>query len=444
MLKKRGDEGARNVGTLVLLIGLFIIFFVLLVSEDTRKQLLGDDYATSKVPVPGHGISAQGKVLFTTSPGNVYSLEKGEYNLPLTSAHLYVKQQDETLSLSDKVLVSKGLFAESPKTLYFNLDNPSAVTSLSLFFFVAEPSKVYIDFNGNRVFEGNLESSDIPIKLPVKLARKDNTLKVGLTGTYVLTKSVQLTSVSVKKSFTLENRAATRSFALSPSDKAGLQNAYIDYFLNCMSIDSRNQGEVTISLNSRVLFSDLVVCDAGAQTIVLDPDDLKAGSNYLSLEVSRGDYVFEDMGIAFSMSDKFYPQYNFEMDDNSYSSLKCNSFDYDGCAFGCGRDCKNSCYSYSNTRDCYDACFDECEDDCFNLYCDSSKKVVLELQFPNNRERKVASVTVNDETINMDTVQDVFFRDISSAVNRGANYIKIIPKNDFEVSKLVVSLEPKS
>ena len=68
----------------------------------------------------------------------------------------------------------------------------------------------------------------------------------------------------------------------------------------------------------------------------------------------------------------------------------------------------------------------------------------MQLEFPNARDRKIASITINRDLLNMDTTSDVFFRDISISANRGANYIKIVPKNDFEISTLVVSIEPQT
>ncbi len=445
MFKKRG-KSATNIATLVFLIALFIIFYVLLVPEETRKELLGEDFTNGKVPPPGKGISGTGKVLLTVSPGKVYALEKGNYVLPLTSARLYVRSEDQTVDLADRISIAKGLFSEDPQTLYFRIDDTSSVKVLNLFFFVAEPVSLYVELNGNRIFEGKVESADIPINLPVKLLRKDNTLNIGLTGTYVLTKSVDLTSLSVKKSYTVENRAANRNFVLSSSERSGLRSAHLNYFINCMTVDPKNQGQATISLNGRVLFSDWIVCDAGPQLVTLDLNDIKVGTNYLSFEVSKGDYSFESMDLVFEITDKFYPSYSFDISDDDYEAIKgdCDSTDYDDCAYECNIDCRTTCKSYSNYNRCDTDCFDRCESDCFDYYCSGGKKLIVQLEFPNSKDRKIASITVNRDLINMDTISDVFFRDISISANRGANYIKIVPKNDFEISTLIVSLEPKT
>ncbi len=443
MFKKRGKTAA-NVATLVLLIGLFIIFYVLLIPEESRKELLGEDFTKGNVPLPGYGVTPSGKVLLTSSPGKVYALEKGQQVIPLTAARLYVRAEDDKIDLADKVSLSKGLFSEDIKTLYFKLDNPQSIDNLNLFFFIQEPLNLYIEFNGNRIFEGNLESADLPVKLPVKFARKDNTLKIGLTGTYILTKTVQLSSLAVKKSFVVENRFTSRNFVLSASDRAGLRAAHLEYFINCMSINPLNQGEASVSLNGRVLFSDNVVCDTGPRVLTLDLNDIKSGTNALSFEISKGDYSFESMAVVLDISEKFYPQYSFDISDDDYDSVsgKCDSSDYDSCSYACGKDCTAGCRAYSNYKRCYDQCFDSCESECFGSYCTGAKKLILQLEFPNSKDRKIASITVNRDVINLDTTKDVFFRDISSSVNRGANYIKIIPKNDFEVKTLIVSIEP--
>ncbi|MFH1332296.1 MAG: hypothetical protein ABIH63_03350 [archaeon] len=445
MFKKRGKT-ATPVATLIFLIALFIIFYVLLIPEETRKELLGEEFTKGNVPPPGKGVSDSGKVLLTASPGKVYALERGLYVLPLTAARLYVKGQDQAIDLADRITISKGLFTEDPETLYFRIDDTSSVTALNLFFFVAEPVSIYVELNGNRVFEGKVESADIPINMPVKFLRKDNTLKIGLTGTYVLTKSVQLTSLSLKKAYTAENRVAKRNFVLSASERSGLKAAHLNYFINCFTIDPKNQGEVSISLNGRVLFSDFVVCDAGPQVVRLDLNDIRSGTNIITFEISKGDYSFESMELVFEITEKFYPQYSFDISDDDYEDLKglCDSRDYDDCAYECNFDCRDTCRGYSNYNSCYNDCFDACENDCFDYYCSGGKKLIMQLEFPNARDRKIASITINRDLLNMDTTSDVFFRDISISANRGANYIKIVPKNDFEISTLVVSIEPQT
>lgn len=446
MLKKRGNDAATNVATLIFLIALFIIFYVLLIPEESRNELLGENFTKGNVPLPGHGVTEAGKVLLTTSPGKVYALEKGQQFIPLTSARLYVKEEDESVDIASKVLVSKGLFSDDSKTLYFKLDNPSSISALNLFFFVSEPTNLYVEFNGNRVFDGKIESADLPIKLPVKLARQDNTLKIGLTGTYFLTKTVELNSLSVKKSFTTENRVAKRNFVLSASERQGLKAAHLNYFINCMFIDPKSNGEVMISLNGRTIFSDFVVCDAGPQVLTLGLDDIKSGNNVITFEISKGDYSFESMELVLDLSETLYPEYNFDMSTDDYDSVKgnCNRVDYDSCSYDCGSSCRDNCGGYTNSQACYNDCFDACETQCFNSYCGGAKKLIMELDFPNRRDRKIASITVNRDVINMDTTSDVFFVDISPSANRGANYIKIVPKNDFEISTLTVSLEPKT
>lgn len=441
MIKRRG--AAANIATLVFLIALFILFYVLLIPEDARKELLGDDFTKGTKPSYG-AITDQGKSLLSASPGNVYALQKGSFSLPLTNAKLYVKDEEVVINLADSLTISKGLFSDSPRTLFFKIDNPAVAKKLNLFMFINEPSNIYIDLNGNRIFEGPVESANIPVTLPLRFVRQDNTLKIGLAGSYMLTKSLRLNSLLVKETFVNENRVATRSFAVSESELPSLRSAYLDYFVNCLSVSSRNQGELTLSFNNKILFSDVIDCDAAPRTIKLDTSSIKAGTNFVSFEISKGEYNLESMSLVLDVAEKFYPQYNFEVSDDDYKDIKsdCSSNDYDSCLGDCGLTCKSGCSGYNNYNNCYNSCFSDCEDECSVSYCSTGKDVILQLEFPNSRNRKIASITVNEDVISMDTVQDVFFRDISSSINRGANHIKIIPKNDFEVKALTVSIEP--
>lgn len=415
---KRAQVSGENVAALLLLIALFMLFFMLFIPPAEREKLLPDLREESTKNISSARISTSGKTILAESPGEVFASSKDSVLREMPTVSLFMREVESRVKLANSLIVSRGIISSEKKTLRFNMDKDN-VQSVNLFLFITESKgDISITLNGNRIFEGGLSSSDVPIELPVSLIGTANELlfsSESFNGRYEIS-NLELKVVSIE-----ENRKATRSFVLTPAEKSILERATLLYFLNCQDLE--NVGQVGISLNNQLISSGLGVCDVRQQKIDLAKEKLKAGTNILSFEIEGGDYLIEDLGLELGLSEATFPKYQFELGDSDFRDL-----------FLCGEDdfCIDDCDLVCDTRRCFEECVDDCEAEC--------KDAVLELTFP-EQGRKKATITINEFEINFETTGSVLERDISDFLHRGSNFIKIIPRNTFEISNLMVFIE---
>lgn len=379
---------ATGVATFIVIMALFMLAYVLLLPEEERKGLI-DEQGTSEEEQKE--LSGQTNLLYT-SPGNVFPYEKNELKIPVNSVALYAKTEEKVSEIATKLTASKNWFSDEIKTLTFKIDNKDALEKLQLFFFVTSgEGAIYVKFNGYTVFEGEISSADSPINLPTDRAKSTNTLTIGMSSGDFAGDSCSLSSISIKQSYKSEKSTETRNFQLTAGEKAGLKKAQMTYFINCQKIDPKEQGDMTILLNGNELSTERVICDAGTQTQSMSMPYIAAGRNTLEFKITKGEYNIEGIEIELETKEKYYPKYSFELSDEYYEAIK------DG------------------------------EKDAFILF-----------KFPNDKDTKKATVTINEYQISFDTKEDNYERKVSGYLERGANYVKIIPKIDFEISSLKI------
>ena len=391
-MKSRKSQ-ASGAATFVLIMALVMLAYVLLIPEEDREKLIDGETNQSDDDDDEEEVAGQINLLYT-SPGTVYTYEKNELEIPINSVELFVESEETIKDLSAKLTVSKSWFTDDPETLTFKIEDKSMIEKLQLFFFVnSGEGTIYIKFNGLTVFEGEISSTDSPINLPLDRIRTTNVIKIGMTGGDFGGDSYTLSAMSLKRSYKTEKSTAKRTFYLTSGEKSGLKKAKLEYFVNCQKIDPKAQGNLRILLNGRELSSERVFCDAGTRTKQLSNSYLKSGRNTFDFMIDKGKYTIEGIELAVETKDKYYPQYNFELDNNDYQDIK-----------------------------------------------DDDKEVFLQFQFPDDEDRKKATVTINEYQLSFDTTEDDYKRQISSYLERGTNYIKIIPKLNFEISSLKVYL----
>ena len=151
---------------------------------------------------------------------------------------------------------------------------------------------------------------------------------------------------------------------------------------------------MTIYLNNRQVFSDLIFCEyLEERELVLDADYL---SNYNSLkfEIDEGDYSLDEIELEISTKGLNYPSYSFDIDSDLYDDIEAGE-----------------------------------------------KEVYLELSFGDDTSDKTATVYVQDYSFTFDTDDDEYQKKITSYIDNGVNVINIVPSRSFEVDNLKVYSE---
>ena len=412
-MNKRAQAG--SVATFLLLMAVFIIFYVLLIPPPERQALLGNGEKTPETTET----SAEGELLLSAFPGEVFPLRQGQLVRDLGSITLFSKVGKEVIDLASVLSLKSKFFGSDTKTLFFKIDDPSTIEGANLVFFVNKAGEdIKIELNGFEIYDAGLDQNSLPINLPANLLKESNNLRFIVKSGF-FSNQYEITDVKVSLTKKLEKKIASRSFSLTEAEKKGVERATLSYFVNCLSIE--DQGTITIFLNDKLLYSDFASCDVDFQNLDIPLNKLKTGFNSLEFRIDSGDYVVDDPAIILEMAERNYPIYNFEVDDSVYRVL-FNSC-YDQCVFDCERECSST------------LCLGECIDDCSNE-CNTGKAVLV-LRFAGDR-RKVAAITINEFELNIDTFAPLYEADITGFLRRGSNSIKIIPKAEFEIQTLQI------
>ena len=388
MVNKRG-QAAYEASILIVIIALLLLVYIILLPPAEREALLADEEgsttsATSEPPAS--------KVLLSESPGKVYSYTTNKQNINIEPVRVFSKIEAESASLVKSLTVSRNLLKNNFKEVLFDVKDMDKLDSAKLLFLIKESKgSLTITLNDNLVYEGELDSSQLPIELPKSyLKATGNVLRLESesTGWRLFSSNYYLLQdLNLVKSLNIKNSRSVRNFLMDVEEQK-IRSGKLLYFISC---NDNENGQLTISLNNRQVFKDLVFCEYQDEREIPISKDLfsLSGSNTLTFEIDSGDYSIDPVKLTVELARSTYPTYNFEVDSRLWDDIQ-----------------------------------------------DGNAKVTLKLGL--GEGRKKASLVIQGETLSMDTSASVYERDITSLVENGANSIKIIPENNFDISSLKV------
>ena len=117
----RKAQAPNAIFGLVLIIGLFIVLFVLLLPPKDREELLNQ---TGSQDTGTDGVKVNGvETLVLESPGFVSDSEKGEIKHEINPITLFVKTSPEIIELADSAVVERSLFSEKEQNFAFGVED---------------------------------------------------------------------------------------------------------------------------------------------------------------------------------------------------------------------------------------------------------------------------------------------------------------------------------
>ena len=388
-------SGAQVAG-FVALIALFIILYIILLPDSEKEKLIGVDFEDEDGVSSSDG--GEGKVfriLLSETPGSLSPLEEEEVEQNLAAINLFSGTEKGVQSLANLLTISRSVFQNKQQVLSFKLENLNNVEKVSLLFFISESKgEIILKLNGNEFYRGKLSSGDLPIELPKALLTIDNKVELIASNPGIFFLSVNkylLRDVKLITEYNIQNKKEQRSFVLSSSEMEGLEKIELNYFVNCIEVSER--GTLRINVNGHSVDTYLVGCDAGEVNLEISKKYLVEGRNAIEFEIDKGNYVLEQVVLAKKLEKKGFPKYFFEIKKEEFEDVE-----------------------------------------------DNNLNVELEFSF-RDEGRKRATILVNGERFYLDSYGERYSKDISELAVRGENYIKIIPKNEFEVENLEIWLE---
>ncbi len=299
MGRKRGEAVmAMEVSILIFLIALAILGYIILLPAEDRDALLGTDTDTS---TSSDGTSGS-VVLLSEAPGELSSSKSSSQTRSLEPMRLYSTSESATEDLATSLTVSRNILQDNHKTISFDMDNLDDLESLGLLFLISESKgDLIVELNDNVVYEGEVSTSDLPLTLPTNsLEEEDNVLKLStslnynpFSADYYLLQDVQLV-----EDYTVSSTSSSRTFSVD--DPGSVTKAELTYYITC---NSDEDGILTISLNSREVFSDQIFCEYLNERELSLTTSYIGSSNTLTFDITEGDYNIEEASVEISFAD---------------------------------------------------------------------------------------------------------------------------------------------
>ena len=378
-------SGSIEVTLIVLILAIGMVGYVILLPEDVRNELL-DDSATSS----SDSDDVDGEVLLSESPGYVSPSKSSSHTRSLEPIRLYSTTESNIKTLISSITVSKSIIGNNYKSIKFDIDNLEELEELELLFFVSEyKGDLRIKLNEQLVYDGELNSADLPITLPIdSLVSEGNVIEFStdfswniFSPNYYLLQDIKLI-----QDYLVEDKSTTRTFSIdSPDD---ISSVVLNYFITC---NSNENGILTISMNNREMFSDRIFCEYLNKRELSLEEDYIATSNTLKFEITEGDYNIEEIQITEKTRAQDYPSFSFDLDNDLYQEI-----------------------------------------------ASGEKDIYLKLTFDDDTSDKEATIYVQDYSFDFNTDASSYERKISTYVDDGANTITIEPLESFKITNLKV------
>ena len=388
-MNKRGKgTSAGNIATLVALIALFMLVYILLLPQEDRAKLLGNE--NPQFQYGPNGVDVLGNVLLSESPGKLNPSESiSILSHTISSVNLFTTDTTNLVKLSETIKISKSIFGSNQvQNVLFNIKDPRDLLKSELFMIVEQGSgNLIIKINGNEFFNKQVESGQLKTEIPSSYVKENNVLEFSVGG--FGSKSYQIRDLRLNRQEEINNRIARRTFSIESQEKSKMGRALMRYSVFC---DRNEDNVLSININGKEIFSDVPFCNIEDQTIELAPSFFNAGVNFIDFE-SDGDYIVEGISIkTFSGEDESL-EYFFNLDDEQYLRVRRGLGD-----------------------------------------------VVATFEYSLRDDRKAFVLNINDEEISVDTRDDTSLIVLSNFVEK-ENLIKIEPKNSFELLDFKVVAE---
>jgi len=392
MHEQKGQVTEKSpIASLILTLAILMILFVLFIPPGEREDLLRPTNVTTTA-------SATAKIeLLSESPGLVSPTRGFGVVHQVPSINLFLKKEPKTLPLAQSLTVKNSLFSKtSPKTSFDT--STTDLKKISLVFSVTKPSgELKIFLNGNQFYAEEIDASGIKIvAVPVELVRDRNELLFEASApglAFWRTNTYKLSDVTLRQEFERIHAQETRQFTLSQDEWRNLENAELSYFQFCNLPLPDQTTTFKVYVNDKSVFSGLIRCISGKQTINLERRVLSQGTNTVRFLLEQGDFTYNEVKVETTSKQTQNPSYSFSLSRAQFNDIK-----------------------------------------------GGNRTISFELFLEDTRVKKTARILVNDGELFLNTDANTYKQDLKDYVLEGANFIRIIPSNSFTIVGLKVVL----
>lgn len=370
----------------IILIGLFIVLYVLLLPPSDREALLGESDNVEQTTVTLRS-------LLSESPGRVSpdKVDIREHNVDLVN--LYIKSEPETENLFSELSVSRSFYSNKDRIISFGIEEIENLENIRLTFFVEDSrGDLIVELNGNIIYEGGA-SGNAFITLPVNLIKDVNELRFSASSVgfgFWNENFYDLKDIELVKEFEKIHSTVNREFFVTGDEKSNLESSILEYVIYCNEL--RGSTLFRILLNDNVIYSRAMTCVREERNLILDRSYIREGSNELKFIIDQGDFVVDAIKVVNRLIEGQDRSYGIYISSDQYNNVLSEKAD-----------------------------------------------VVMTMKL--SGDEKIADIEVNGFTIRMDVDGSSYSKDISEFIMEGDNIIRIIPIKEFFIDSLRVELK---
>jgi len=384
-----------SAATVVGIIALLLVFYILFIPPEEREALL---YGTDENGTYG-SVSvgkASNRTLLLATPGKLDFVQDEEIDHTIPNVVLSEQRSAQVLSDAPPFVLRRNWLENKQQTITFGIQDTDKTDNVLLVFEApVRTGVVSVDLNGNNVYEGPIDSqTPPPIQLRKALLASTNELSFSLAGVglaFWRTNELQLRNVQIIGDVSQEEFARSAAVVTLLDEEArNLKEAQLYFYPVC---DPDDIGIVVAMLNGKTAYEAKPDCDS-INRIEIDPATLRTGGNDLGFRTTRGTLRLEQIRLHTELEET-----------NSYIE-----------------------YFYLNSTD-------------MNRISEKSRRVMLRVQFVDDKKDKQGRISVNGRLIAFDQKNASILRDVSDAVVDGNNYVELRPESVLNVVKLELRLE---
>ncbi len=382
---------AGSAGTLIIIIGVFIVFYILLMPNNNLTGFNTTNSTVTPSPVSSDSVLAE------AHPGLLLAPKSNDFRLSnsysVDDVLVKVVTQAQVIKKENPFIVSANIFSSHEKTILFNIPDVSKYKNVLLSFNSDKHKGIlFINLNGYDVASLDLSSENAkPIDLTDYLQNGKNVLTFKVSKGFLSSNYYSISDLKITAYVTDTSRAsASKSFTIPPDALENFDSVSLKYVVKCFG---GSDGRLTVSINGFNLSSSVPDCD-NPRKIDFPVSQLSSGINYVSFSTDAGDYLIYDIQVVPKIKSVTLPSYFFKLTPQDYDLIRSGA-----------------------------------------------AKVVLNMTFGDNKYKE-GVVYVNGYTNGFSTYSTHYSMILDASLLRPYNnVVKIVPKRDLEVDSLTVSIK---
>ncbi|MBS3126516.1 hypothetical protein J4453_03700 [Candidatus Woesearchaeota archaeon] len=384
-------QGGMNAAVLVAVIAGLIIIYILFLPVEEREKLLDEENGDNN----GDSGDREETVLLLEHPGRLDTIGKIDDRF-IPNVFITEIQNAQELEKLNPFTIRNGWFDKRDRTLRFTLENTDLTDNVLLVFSVSEGKGVLsIELNGENVYEFEPSTVNVgPIKLKKELLLQENELRFSVSSVgpkFWSTNEYSLEDIRIIGDITDTSRQESQNvFELTSTEFANLDKATLRFVAYCSSV--RNVGKLDVSVNNRMVFSGVPVCDDPVQPIPI-LGALSAGENKVVFRTDSGSYSIEQIKVDMEIKDTPTVVYFFEVTDAQLEDVRADRVDAN-----------------------------------------------LTIEFVDDDKQKKADININRHLTSIEQDKPIYSKKINNWIEPDNNYIEIRPRNEITIVDVKVAL----